>query len=81
MNDEAIIVNTIGCTLVALAIVVGYILQRDEFRDTYTEWKDEGIIVNSLGMTFVALAILIIYAVRSPSLSGDSAKVLANERL
>ncbi|VEN38407.1 unnamed protein product [Callosobruchus maculatus] len=32
-------------------------------------------------MIFVALAILIIYAVRSPSLSGDSAKVLANERL
>ncbi|XP_060528496.1 plasma membrane ascorbate-dependent reductase CYBRD1 isoform X5 [Cylas formicarius] len=31
-NDEAIVINTIGVSLVALAIVVGYILQRDEFR-------------------------------------------------
>ncbi|XP_074036252.1 cytochrome b561 family member no extended memory isoform X5 [Leptinotarsa decemlineata] len=32
LGEEAIVVNTIGMTLVALAIVVAYILQRDEFR-------------------------------------------------
>ncbi|XP_019872564.1 lysosomal membrane ascorbate-dependent ferrireductase CYB561A3 isoform X2 [Aethina tumida] len=32
LDDEAIIVNTIGISLIGLAIVVGYILQRDEFR-------------------------------------------------
>ncbi|KAG5868911.1 hypothetical protein JTB14_026659 [Gonioctena quinquepunctata] len=32
LNEEAIVVNTIAMTLIALAIVVAYILQRDEFR-------------------------------------------------
>ncbi|XP_018575413.1 cytochrome b reductase 1 isoform X4 [Anoplophora glabripennis] len=32
LDDESIVVNTIGMSLIALAIVVAYILQRDEFR-------------------------------------------------
>ncbi|CAH0555999.1 unnamed protein product [Brassicogethes aeneus] len=32
LGEEAIVVNTIGIALVALAILVGYVLQRDEFR-------------------------------------------------
>ncbi|KAF7284267.1 cytochrome b561 family member no extended memory isoform X3 [Rhynchophorus ferrugineus] len=31
-SEEGIVINTIGISLIALAIVVGYILQRDDFR-------------------------------------------------
>lgn len=32
LNEEAVIVNTIGMTLIALAILMGYFLQRNEYR-------------------------------------------------
>ncbi|KAH1003030.1 hypothetical protein HUJ05_010979 [Dendroctonus ponderosae] len=31
-NEEGMVINTIGVSLIALAILVGYILQRDDFR-------------------------------------------------
>lgn len=31
-NEEGVVMNSIGVSLIALAILVGYILQKDDFR-------------------------------------------------
>ncbi|KAH1000421.1 hypothetical protein HUJ04_000330 [Dendroctonus ponderosae] len=91
-NEEGMVMNTIGVSLIALAILVGYILQRDDFRyrahilirsgdlDAYPEWREEGIVINALGISFIALAILVSFAVRSNNLKSDF-KVTVVERM
>ncbi|XP_056638321.1 lysosomal membrane ascorbate-dependent ferrireductase CYB561A3-like isoform X5 [Diorhabda sublineata] len=49
-------------------------------KDTYSDWQEEGIVINALGMVLVALGILISYAVRSPTLKGDT-RMTITERL
>lgn len=50
------------------------------FRDTYKQWPEQAIVINSLAMVFVALGILVSYAVRSPTLRGET-KVHVTDRL
>lgn len=49
-------------------------------RDEYQNWPDEALVINALAMVLIALGILVSFAVRSPTLSGDT-KVLVTERL
>ncbi|XP_028134842.1 plasma membrane ascorbate-dependent reductase CYBRD1 isoform X5 [Diabrotica virgifera virgifera] len=66
----------IAASLTGLTQKVWLVLKPEE----YTAWKEEGIIINSLAMALVALAILVSFAVRSPTLKGDT-RMTVTERL
>lgn len=53
---------------------------RDEYVKSPLEAGEEGIVVNTIAMVLVALGILVSFAVRSPTLRGDT-KVCVTERL
>ncbi|XP_044753982.1 plasma membrane ascorbate-dependent reductase CYBRD1 isoform X2 [Coccinella septempunctata] len=68
--------------MLAIAACVTGLTEKVMFKlgDDYSQWKEEGIVVNVLGAILIALGILVSFAVRSPTLKGDT-RLSVTERL